>query len=148
MAGDASETAVAFSPDGSLLASSGKGTVQLWDAATRRPVGKPLNAKTKEVSEVAFSPDGSLLAADGGSAYDTVMLWDPATRERVGKLVTDTMVFSVAFSPDGSLLAAGGDDGAVRLWDPFTGRLVRGPPHSPTHRAAAIATPDTMEPSR
>ena len=54
---------VAFSPDGSMLASEGMdGTISLWDVTSRQPLGdplgKPLRGHTDRVSNIAFSPDG------------------------------------------------------------------------------------------
>jgi WD40 repeat protein len=68
--------AVAFSPDGKLLAAAySDGVVRLWNPATRQAVGAPLPAGTRpgSVSGVAFSPDGKLLAS--ADADGTVQTW-------------------------------------------------------------------------
>ena len=121
---------LAFSPDGSLLA-SGSGamisttpdnTVRLWDMTNGQPLAT-LEGHAAPVRDVVFSPDGTQIAsADMGG---TVILWDVATRSQTRSWqAAQTGVVALAFSPDGSLLAsAGGDpnaspgDFAIYLWD-------------------------------
>ncbi|MBA9002272.1 WD40 repeat domain-containing serine/threonine protein kinase [Thermomonospora cellulosilytica] len=115
--------AVAFAPDGRLLATGGEdGRVRLVDVTGRRQVAA-LAGHGHAVLAVAFSPDGRLLASGGHDG--TVILWDVERARRVATLAPDLgVVGSVGFGPDGRRLAVAGADG-VRIWDTVTRRAVR-----------------------
>ncbi len=106
---------VAFSPDGTTLASgSSDGTAKLWDVASREAIAT-LYPRGYQVTSVDFSPDGTILAGTGGGH---IMLWDVASGEAVAAIRGDRHVpRNVVFSPDGTTLASGHSDGAVKLWD-------------------------------
>ena len=111
---------VAFSPDGTTLASGSRdNTVILWDVAKRTKI-RTLTGHDDWVWGVAFSPDGTTLAS--GSWDRTVILWDVATGIPKDTLTGHSdFVLSVAFSPDGTTLASGSADATVILWDVATG---------------------------
>ena len=115
--------AMAFSPDGAILASTvGSGTIQLWNVANHKKIGMAMSADSQPVSGVAFSSDGTKLATASGDG--TARLWDVATQQEIGSPMTaDTKpVNDVAFSPDGKILATSSSDGTARLWDTATQR--------------------------
>jgi WD40 repeat protein len=118
--------AVAFSPDGALIAAGGAdGTVQVWEAATGRRAAV-CQGHTAPVHCVAFSPDGQRLAAGGED--DTVWIWEVATGREMVQLRGPPVetVWSVAFSPDGKQLATGLWGNHARLWDAATGQPLFG----------------------
>jgi WD40 repeat protein len=116
--------AVAFSPDGRMLASgSYDHTVKLWDVETGLEL-RTLAGHRAEVRAVAFSPDGRTLAS--ASNDKTVILWDVATGQARMTLTGHTdSVWSVAFSPDGRLIATCSTDHTLRLWDAETGQALK-----------------------
>jgi WD40 repeat protein len=107
---------VAFSPDGTMLASGGEdeqgySQLQLWDATTGRKKARLRMIWPDAVESVAFSPDGQTLAAARGF----VRFWDVRSAEQIGA-IKGMQVSCLAFSLDSKLLATGGRDRVVRLW--------------------------------
>ena len=136
----ASVLAVAFSPDGKVLASgSNDNTIKLWDVASGREL-RTLSGHTRRVQSVAFTPDGSTLAS--GSDDNTIKLWDVASGRELRTLSEHILVDSVAFSPDGKVLASGGF-GGIKLWDVANGRELRTLRHTDTDDVKSVAfSPD------
>jgi WD40 repeat protein len=108
---------VAYSPDGSVLASGHQdGRVLLWDAETGVQIAtlNPASDRQPSVNDLVFSPGGSLLVS--ASADGTAKVWDLRTDRVIHRFTHADAVGAVAFSPDRSLVATGSEDGTAKIW--------------------------------
>jgi WD40 repeat protein/formylglycine-generating enzyme required for sulfatase activity len=116
--------ALAYSPDGRVLASGGAGgEIFFWDAETGALTAK-LSTAGEDVKHLAFSPDGRSLASFSGRLNQRFVskLWDVATKHERSVLDTGPLeVQSAAYSADGKSLAVASTDGMTRVFDASTG---------------------------
>jgi eukaryotic-like serine/threonine-protein kinase len=113
--------AVAFAPDGGLLASGSddddRETIKLWDSKSGRLI-RGWYGGVGTTAGLAFSPNGQVLASAHLEKGNNVRLWDAATGNRLATLAGHTApARSVVFHPDGKLLVSAGSDGTIRVWD-------------------------------
>ncbi len=106
-------TAVAFSRDGSRLASgSSDGAIRLWDASTGAPLGA-LPGSDATIHSIAFDPAGARVAATAGNA---VGIWDAKTSQLLLAVQPGPPSLDlVAFSADGKCLLTTSGSLAMRL---------------------------------
>jgi len=116
---------IAFSPDGSLLASaSTDNSVKVWNTADGSLL-YTLEGHTDTVLSLAFSPDGALLLS--GSRDRTVKKWllsDGTLLDTISRM-HPVRAQELAFSPDGSLFAVANDTGFVEVRRTDTGILYK-----------------------
>jgi len=116
--------AVAFSPDGKLLAAAGglparSGEVKIWDIEKRAPL-RTIAGHADCIYAVGFAPDGKSVAT---ASYDKLIkLWDVETGKEIRTLKDHIdAVYALAFTPDGKRLVSASADRGVKIWDVASG---------------------------
>lgn len=112
--------ALKYSPNGQVLASSGKHAINLWDVNTG-VLKKTLQGHKNLIRCLEYSPDGKTIAS--GSTDGTIKLWDAKTGVLKQTLKGRSgPVYTLSYSPNRRTIASGSSS-TIKLWDTKTGVL-------------------------
>jgi len=116
--------AVAWSPDGKLIAVGTRGvTVLVFDAASGTRL-YALEHHFEDISSVAWRPDGKQFASS--SLDGTLAIWQTDSGKLVRSLADGSgPVSEVSWSPDGESIASVSKGSAVTIWDSARGKVTR-----------------------
>jgi WD40 repeat protein len=137
--------AVAFSPDGMTLASTGRGQTKIWDVATGHLLLDVWSGNW--MTDLAYSPDGRKLAVSSRTAFNVQGRVDAYGLE-YGRGIQElrglvSRVVRVTFSPNGNRVAALSNDWEIAVWDVPSSRLrhvfIPPPGLSPDNAAMAFS---------
>jgi WD40 repeat protein len=108
--------AVAYTPDGTILATGGQeGLTKLWDTKTLKEI-VALKGHLKSIHSLAMSPDGRRLAT-GGSGQAAVKLWDVQTHQELITLQGSSVLLqALHFSPDNNALIGLTGKAELTIW--------------------------------
>jgi WD40 repeat protein len=121
---DAGIRAVAFSPQGGILAIAGVSPLVKLLRVDDGDLVKTLEGHENQGRSVAFSRDGNRLITANNDR--TARIWDVSEARCLTTFSAHTnMVSSAAITPDGSLAASCGQDRTTRIWNPATGEELR-----------------------
>jgi WD40 repeat protein len=130
--------AVAWSPDGKILASAGRDrAIHIWDSQTGREINTirtviedntPIEVYGGPIHSLAFSPNGKWLVSGGednlsGVKDKTLMMWDtsswsdPYQQPVIFKGGPNSDINVIKFSPDGLTLATAYNNGQIATWN-------------------------------
>jgi len=139
--------ALAYRPDGKLLAAGVQSEVVLIDPTNGEVQGRR-TAQGGRVTALAYSPNGEMLAVACGSAgaageirlYTTGFNGLPAEQPSLVFTAHADLIHALAFHPDNKSLASCGYDRLIRIWDVATGkRLQHLTDHSDAVQAVAFS---------
>jgi len=111
---------MSVSPDGRTLATTGDGTIRLWDVASGKAL-RVLRSDAGAVQRGEWSADGGAVIAlvSGG----TVRSWDAGTwEEGPAHIVPIPKRTTTCLSADGTRLLGVEEGGGLRLWEVSSGR--------------------------
>ncbi len=118
--------ALAYRPDGQVIAASGYHEITFWDPNTGKLISR-LPTKSERIQAVAWNGDGSLLLYAGGtpSRSGEVVLIKEADRSVARVLWQgNDLALSAVFRPSAPQVAAGGTDRIFRIWEIDTGKEI------------------------
>ncbi len=135
-------TTLAYSPDGTMLATGHDDTIRLWDAQTGTALLPPMDT-SGSTYHITFSRDGERVAglfytnseqhiytfetASGKQLHSIKVYTFPGLwgNQPILEIEHSRWVRAIAFSPDGTTIASCADDKAIRFWDVDNGTHLR-----------------------